>query len=116
MQIDSGMTDDAVIAALGARLAGLRLERNLTQAELAEQAGISKRTVERLETGEVALQFSSFIRICRVLGLLERLDALLPEPAPGPIAQLERQGGERKRASRRRKRGRAAGPWTWGEP
>ena len=33
------------------------MELNLTQANLAEQAGVSKRTVERLESGEVATRF-----------------------------------------------------------
>ncbi|MEO7998202.1 MAG: helix-turn-helix transcriptional regulator, partial [Gemmatimonadaceae bacterium] len=79
MKIAAALTDDAVIRELGARLAATRLERNLTQADLATEAGVSKRTVERLESGEVAAQLSAFIRVCRVLGLLDRLDVFLPE-------------------------------------
>ena len=65
------ITDEAVLSELGSRLAQVRLERNLTQAQLAEQAGVSKRTVERLESGSVATQLSGFIRVCRVLELLD---------------------------------------------
>ena len=49
-------TDEAVLSELGGRLARVRLARNFTQAGLARQAGVSKRTVERLESGSVATQ------------------------------------------------------------
>jgi len=113
VRIESQLTDQAILQELGERLAGARLERNLTQAALAEHAGVSKRTIERLESGEVATQLSGFLRVCRVLGLLERFDALLPEAAPGPMEQLRLQGRKRRRAAG----GRAAKPgnWTWGE-
>ncbi len=42
------LTDDALLVELGAGLERARLERNLTQAQVAEQAGVSKSTVERL--------------------------------------------------------------------
>lgn len=51
MNIDEMLSDEAVLAELGQRLARLRVERDYTQAMLAEQAGISKRTLERLEAG-----------------------------------------------------------------
>jgi transcriptional regulator with XRE-family HTH domain len=92
------------------------LERNLTQGAVAEQAGLSKRTVERLELGEVAVQLSGFVRVCRVLGLFERLDALIPEPAASPIAQLKLQQRVRKRASGPGLRASGPKPWTWGDP
>jgi len=115
MKIATTLTHEAILRELGERLAGARLERNLTQAALAEEAGVAKRTVERLESGEVATQLLGFIRVCRALGLLERLDALIPEGTVSPIAQLERQGRRRQRAS-----GRKAAPgerkkWTWGD-
>lgn len=116
MEIASQLTDQAVLQELGNRLAGVRIERNLTQAALAEEAGVSKRTVERLESGEVAVQLSGFLRVCRVLGLLERLETLLPEPVPGPMAQLQRQGRRRQRASGRKRGTAEAKPWTWDEP
>jgi transcriptional regulator with XRE-family HTH domain len=61
MKITKQTTDDAVLAELGTRLARIRLERNLPQGQLAKQAGVSKRTVERLEAGTVATQLSGFI-------------------------------------------------------
>ncbi len=115
MKISRHTTDDAVLRELGGRLAQVRLERNLTQAHLARQAGVSKRTVERLESGSVATRLSGFIRVCRVLEVIERFDVLLPEPSPGPVEQLRSRGRKRRRASATRA---AEGPskkWQWGD-
>lgn len=114
MNITPQMTNEAVLQELGARLAGARLERNLTQAALAEQAGVSKRMVERLESGEVAA-FAAFISVCRALGLLERFDALISEPKHGPIQQLKLKGRQRKRASDTKPASPPAKKWTWGD-
>lgn len=114
MKISSSMTDDAVLRELGARLEGARLAANLTQAQLASQAGVSKRTVERLEAGVVAAQLSVLLRVCRVLGLLERLELLVPESGPSPVAQLKLKRRARQRASGRRAA--RAPAWTWDKP
>lgn len=114
MKIASSLTDDAVLRELGARLEGVRLGANLTQAQLAAQAGVSKRTVERLEAGVVAAQLSALLRVCRALGLLERLDLLVPEPGPSPVALLKLKRRSRKRASGRRAA--RAPAWTWDKP
>jgi transcriptional regulator with XRE-family HTH domain len=117
MSIQRLMSDEALLRELGQRIARLRLERNLSQAQLAEQAGISKRTLERLESGAAATQLSLFLRVLRQLDLLERLELLLPEPQPSPLALLEQQQQQatRKRASRRRV-AKPATSWSWGQP
>ena len=119
MDINEQATDETILSELGARLAQVRLERNLTQAQLAGQAGVSKRTVERLESGAVATQLSGFIRVCRALNLVERFDQLIPETAPSPIAQLKLQGRKRRRASAAKAVNKAAkdlsAKWTWND-
>ncbi|HEY8012206.1 MAG TPA: helix-turn-helix transcriptional regulator [Rudaea sp.] len=99
MKIGSETSDSTALRELGARIAAVRLTFNLTQAQLAEQAGISKRTVERLESGAVATQLSAFLRVLRVLRLQDRIELLVPESTPGPVAQLQLKGRTRKRAS-----------------
>lgn len=116
MKIAAQLSDKGILRELGNRLTGVRLERNLTQAVLAEQAGVSKRTVERLELGEVAMRLSGFVRVCRALGLIERLDALIPEPMLSPIAKLKLKSRERRRASGKKTAVSAPKKWTWGEP
>jgi transcriptional regulator with XRE-family HTH domain len=115
MKITKQATDEAILSELGGRLAQVRLERNLTQAKLAEQAGVSKRTVERLESGSVATQLSGFIRVCRVLDMIERFDILVPEPVPSPVEQLKLRGRKRRRASTRRKAKASSKKWQWGD-
>ena len=109
------MTDTAALAELGKRLAQHRLGRNLTQAELAHEAGVSKRTVLRLEAGE-STQLTNLIRIIRALGLLGNLDAFVPPPVSSPVEQLRTQGKKRKRASSRSNQSEPAEKdWTWGD-
>ena len=92
-------TDEFLLRELGAKLARVRLEKNLTQAQLAAQAGISLRTLSRIESGSGASVVSAFIRVCRALGLAERFAAIVPEPVPSPMEQLKMQGRQRRRAS-----------------
>jgi transcriptional regulator with XRE-family HTH domain len=100
---------------LSDRIVRHRLNRNLTQAELAELAGISLRTLARLEKGEPT-QFENFLRVVVALGLEPGLDRLVPDVPRSPIQQLERAGRERRRATgRRKKRDESSKPWTWGE-
>ncbi len=115
MKIMKQATDEAILSELGGRLAKARLERNLTQSQLAAQAGVSKNTVQRLESGSVATQLSGFIRVCRVLDVIERFDLLVPEPIPSPVEQLKLQGRKRRRASTRRKAKPSSKQWQWGD-
>jgi putative transcriptional regulator len=116
MKIEANSTDDVVLGELGERLARTRLERNLSQQRLAEEAGVSKRTVERLEAGE-PVKSNSLVRTLRALGQLEALDRLVPEPLPSPVERLRLQGRRRRRAgSSRSSAGQAtAEPWRWGD-
>ena len=115
MKITKQATDEAILSELGGRLARARLERNLTQAQLAAEAGVSKRTVERLESGSVATQLPGFLRVCRVLDVIERFDLLVPEPVPSPVEQLKLRGRRRQRASAKRKTKAPSKKWQWGD-
>ncbi len=116
MDIQDHITDEAIVQELGQRLARLRLDQNLTQAQLAHEAGVGLRTVQRLEAGTVAPQLTMFIRICRALGIVDHFNLLVPEPIPSPMQQLKMRGKLRRRAS-----GKSAvvaedpGPWKWAD-
>jgi len=115
MKIKSELSDGAILQELGSRLARLRVDHNLTQSMLAEQAGVSKRTVERLESGEVATQLSGFLRVCRVLGLVDHFESLVPDSVASPMEQLKQLGRKRQRASSKKKQPSEPKKWTWGE-
>jgi len=112
MEISGLLTDEAVLAEFGARVARRRLDLQMTQADVAEQAGIAKRTVERVEAGASA-QMASIVRILRVLDLLSGLDQLIPAAGPRPMDLLKRRGKVRQRASSRRRAERSDEPWSW---
>ena len=112
MKISKLLSDDTILTELGERIARCRLERQLTQAMLAEQAGVAKRTVERIEAGASA-QMSSMIRVFRVLGLLPSLDRMIPAAGPRPMDLLKRKGKVRRRASAQDRLEESAEPWSW---
>jgi transcriptional regulator with XRE-family HTH domain len=116
MKISRELSDEAVLREIGSRLATVRLAQNLTQAALADEAGLSKRTVERLESGEVAARLSGLVRVCRALDMVDRLEALVPSPTVSPVEQLKLAGRHRKRASgRRRSTTSTKKKWKWGD-
>ncbi len=113
--------DAAQLEAIGKRLTQARIRMEWTQAELAKEAGIGKRTLERLEAGQ-SVQMTSFIRVLRVLGLLDVLVQLLPEPAPSPMQLLKHAVEEPQRVYKARKKKdnstadeSTPKPWVWGE-
>lgn len=113
MEISDTLSDEVALAELGRRIAQHRLNGNLTQDELAQEAGVSRSTVARLEQGE-STQATNLIRILRALALLSNLDALIPEPGVSPVQQLKLGGKSRQRASRKASKG-AGEPWSWGD-
>ena len=115
MKMTNEMTDEAILTELGERLAKIRLDRNMMQAGLADKAGVSKRTIERLEAGK-SIQLAGFIRVCRALELAGHFEVFIPEPPPSPIAQLKLRGRVRRRASAFKVAEDPPGKWTWGTP
>lgn len=119
MRITSELTDAAVLNELGDRLERLRINAGLTQAQLAEEAGISKRTVERIEAGH-SIDFVMVLRVLRVLKRLEVLDRLVPTSPQSPLALLKGRGRERKRVKHSRHplddtaEPKSTPPWKWG--
>ncbi len=112
MNIQSTSSDTAVLKELGQRIAAARINHQYSQAALAEQAGIGKRTLERMEAGNSA-QLLSLIRVMRVLELLPVLDQLFPPDEPSPMALLRGQGKRPLRVSEPRTDYGPSQPWSW---
>jgi len=82
---------------LGERLKQARLNRNITQEQVARQIGISRRTVINAEKGQVTLE--NLVAILQVLGLASQLDSFLPAQPLSPVQLMKLQGARRQRAS-----------------
>ena len=59
--------------------------------------------------------FQCFLRVCRVLGLVEYFESLVPEGVASPMERLKRQGWKRQRASGKKVGPSKPGKWTWGD-
>lgn len=117
VKIGGLLTDEAVLSELGERLERVRLERNLTQRQLASEAGVERKAVQRIEAGS-SVKLTSLIRVLRALGLLDALDRLVQEPVPSPIELLKLRGKSRQRASGVRRKRAPEGDraqWHWGD-
>jgi transcriptional regulator with XRE-family HTH domain len=112
MIIDETLCDAAVLGELGERIMRLRLDLNKTQEEFAKEAGIGKRTLERIENGETS-ETLSLIRALRTLNVLQNLQALLPEAHVRPMDMLK-LGKKRQRAARKRS-SEDKPDWKWGD-
>lgn len=93
-------TSEEITAALGLRLKAVRLSQSLTQADLAERAGMSVGTVKLLErTGQSSV--ASLVRVVQALGLADQLQSLFVLKVQS-IADMEQaQLAKRRRAPRK---------------
>jgi transcriptional regulator with XRE-family HTH domain len=100
---------------LGRRLNVWRLSREMKVADLADEMGVSRPTLQRLLEGENT-STETFLRALLALGLIENLDVLVPDVSASPLARLS--GGtplsERKRVSSSGDLN-SGEAWTWGK-
>jgi transcriptional regulator with XRE-family HTH domain len=86
-------------ASLGESLRALRLDRNLEQKTLADQAGISIRAVKNLEHG-AGSTLKSLIGVLRVLGREDWLKTIAPVATINPLTMTSK-AQPRQRARRK---------------
>lgn len=107
------ISSEAIERDICKKLERIRLLKNISQAKLAEAAGISRRTISRMENGG-GISLDTFIRVMQVLNLTDHLTAMLPNSEIRPIERVGRKGkSERKNASSPRTPKKAK-KWEWG--
>ncbi len=105
---------------IGARFLAARLNKNMTQEELANRSGVSEKTLSNLEKGKKSVGLLNIIAIMRALNLLDQLDSFMPEPPPRAASLLDnksKQRPQRRRASNKQSQSSAAKnpSWSWAE-
>lgn len=95
------ITAAALSEEIGERLKQARLNRDLTQSEVAVLAGVTRKTVLNAEKGKVQLEV--LIAIMMALKLTNQLDLFLPKQEISPLQLAKLQGKKRQRASRKRR-------------
>ena len=107
--------NEAIRKELGNRLKTERLNRNITQATLAEKAGISRRTLVGAERGE-PFTIDTLLSILRELDCLAQIDLFLPEPEISPVQLSKLKGKKRQKASGKFTYPKPRStPWVWNE-
>lgn len=80
---------DEIVEALGQRIKARRLAANVSQAALADKAGISRRALVQLEGGQGST-LHTLVSVFKALGLEHQLTQLAPPvPLISPIAMLK---------------------------
>ncbi|MGE6241868.1 MULTISPECIES: helix-turn-helix domain-containing protein [Gammaproteobacteria] len=75
--------EQRLLSDLGERLRLARLRRKLSNAVVAQRAGISRTTVYKVEAGDPGATLGSYVRVLAVLGLEEDLQALAADDRVG---------------------------------
>jgi transcriptional regulator with XRE-family HTH domain len=92
------MSDSAIVKEIGKLVKQTRLQKNITQQQLADKVGLYRSTISEMENGRAA-SLLSFIQVMRGLDKLEILDFLSAVPAVSPLKLAKSKGLFRKRAS-----------------
>lgn len=74
-----------LVQMLGTRFKDYRMRSNMTQKEVAEQAGLTVNTVHKFENGLAPnLSISTFLLLMKAIGCINGLDGLMPELPESP--------------------------------
>lgn len=93
------MSNPAILTKLGIRIKDTRIRKNITQEELAIEAGVSSLTIANIEKGKSVTLFM-FISVLRALGILENLENLVPEMKVSPLLLKQTLGKKQCRVRR----------------
>lgn len=75
--------EQRLLSALGERLRLARLRRKLSNAVVAQRAGISRTTLYKVESGDPGATLGSYVRVLAVLGLENDLETLAADDKVG---------------------------------
>lgn len=77
-------------ATLGQRLRVARKRRRLSEAELASRAGIARKTLRKVEAGEVQTAIGAYFALAWALGIDRQLDQLFASDPEGEALERAR--------------------------
>ena len=104
--------NETILKEMGRRIADVRIAISLTQEELAARAGVSLRTIERIEKGN-SVNVDKILNVLRAVQCLSALEVLVPAQELSP-AEFFQGKKKRKRVSAKMKQ--ASRPeWKWGD-
>jgi transcriptional regulator with XRE-family HTH domain len=95
------MNNTGIIRMVGDFIRQTRINRNMTQEDLAQAAGVNRSTIHYMERGEKG-NIETLVRLLRALDQLELFEQFLPVTNISPIAFIKQQVKAPVRASKKR--------------
>lgn len=98
------LTDKELMSRMGNRLKEIRIEKNISQTELAKKTGMHRNSISLIEQGN-SFSTESLIKILRALEALDKIEFFFgkKEHKLSPLEVFEREKNAKKRASKKRK-------------
>jgi Predicted transcriptional regulators len=85
-----------LVRLLGSRFKEYRMRANMTQKEVAEQAGLTVYTVQKFESGTAGnVSLGTFLLLLKTIGQIDGLDELLPNLPESPYLYKEEKKVQR---------------------
>ncbi len=93
------MSDAAIAEEIAAYIKHTRLELNKTQKDLAFEAGLSRRTITAIESGNKHINIITLIQLLRSLNSLHVLNGFKTTTQLSPLQLVKLEQDKRKRAT-----------------
>lgn len=95
-------TDKELVAMIGRKVKEIRIEKNISQADLAKQTGLHRNSIVSIEGGN-SFSTESLVKILRALESLDEIAFLFSkkEHKLSPLEVFEREKKAKKRASKK---------------
>lgn len=88
------------ISELGQKIKMYRIMNEMSQQDLEDKSGVSKRSISRLEQGE-SVQLDNLFKIIIALGLADNIEMLVPDQTKRPSYYLEKAENKPKRVRKK---------------
>lgn len=98
------------IRELGQKIKTYRIMKEMSQQDLEDESGVSKRSISRLEQGEM-VQVDNLFKIIIALGLGENIELLVPDQTKRPSYHLARTESKTKRVRKKTQKN----EFKWGD-
>jgi len=98
------------IEELGRKIKMYRISKEMSQQDLEDKTGVSKRSISRLEQGE-SVQLDNLFKILLALGLAANIELLVPDQSRRPSFFLEKKDDKVKRVRKKT----AKSGFKWGD-
>lgn len=97
-----GKSDLEIVMEICQAVKQMRINKNISQQEIAERSGLDRTTISRMESGR-SVSLLTFVQVLRALNMLEVFNVFKAYQIESPIKLLKEEEKKRKRAGKSKK-------------